>query len=163
MREVFLAAVLAAAPALSPPVDGRVLRPYVEPAHEYGSGHRGVDFEAPPGTPVRVAAPGTVVFGGKVADGLHVVVDHGKGLRSSYSYLARVGVSRGERLEAGAVVGESGGRGAGHEPGVVHFGVRRHGRYVDPAEYLPAVTPRIRLAPVRAAPARTCTPVAAVH
>ena len=162
MRELLLAAVLAA-PTFSPPVDGRVERPYAEPAHEYGPGHRGVDFEAPAGTAVRVAGPGTVVFAGKVADGLHVVVDHGNGLRSSYSYLARVGVARGERLEARAVVGESGGRGAGHEPDVVHFGVRRHGRYVDPAEYLPAVTPRIRLAPVGAAPARTCTPVAAVH
>src|SRR5688572_27768943 len=126
MREVLLAAVLASAPILSAPVDGRVERPYAEPAHEYGPGHRGVDFEAPAGTPVRVAAPGTVVFAGKVADGLHVVVDHGKGLRTSYSYLARVGVARGERLDARAVVGESGGRGAGHEPDVVHFGVRRH-------------------------------------
>ena len=163
MREVLLAAVLAAAPTLSPPVDGSVERPYAEPAHEYGPGHRGVDFGAPPGTPVRVAAPGTVVFAGKVADGLHVVVDHGQGLRSSYSYLARVGVARGERLETRAVVGESGGRGAGHEPDVIHFGVRLNGRYVDPAGYLPGAAPRIRLAPVGAAPARTCTPVAAVH
>jgi murein DD-endopeptidase MepM/ murein hydrolase activator NlpD len=163
MRHIVLAAVLAAAPPFTMPVAGPVDRPFVEPAGEYGPGHRGVDLRVPPRTEVRAAAPGRVVFAGTVAGALHVVVDHGDGLRSSYSYLRSVTVGTGDRVAGGGVVGDSGGRGPGHGPGVVHFGVRRHGRYVDPAGYLPAARPRIRLAPVGARPARTCSPVAAVH
>jgi len=74
----------------SPPVAGRVLRPFAEPIATYAAGHRGVDFAAPPGTPARAANDGTVAFAGDVAGSLHVVIAHAGGIRTSYSFLSRV-------------------------------------------------------------------------
>jgi murein DD-endopeptidase MepM/ murein hydrolase activator NlpD len=148
----------AAALALVPPVDGPVARPFDPPATRWGPGHRGVDYRVPPGTPVRAAADGVVGFAGGVAGGLHVAVDHPEGIRTSYAYLARVDVSAGQRLRRGDVVGLSGGSGPGHGPDVVHFGVRRRGRYVDPATLLSTAPLRVRLAPLEAGPPAPCWP-----
>ncbi len=137
----------AAALTLVPPVDGPIVRPFDPPARPWGPGHRGIDYRVPPGTPVRAAADGVVGFAGGVAGGLHVAIDHPGGLRTSYAYLARVDVSRGDRVGTGDVVGLSGGTGPGHGPDVVHFGVRLGGRYVDPLT-LGAAPLRVRLAPV---------------
>jgi murein DD-endopeptidase MepM/ murein hydrolase activator NlpD len=163
MRHVLLAAVLAAVPPFTMPADGPVELPFAEPAGEYGPGHRGVDLRVPPGSPVRAVASGRVAFAGPVAGARHVVVDHGDGLRSSYSYLQAVSVEAGAPVRGGEVLGKSGGEGPGHSPEVFHFGVRLQGRYVDPARYLPVARPRIRLAPVGDGPAGTCERVAAVH
>src|SRR6185312_15755146 len=59
-----------------PPVTGAVVRQFAEPISVYAAGHRGVDFAAAPGAPVRAANAGTVSFAGDVAGSLHVVVAH---------------------------------------------------------------------------------------
>jgi murein DD-endopeptidase MepM/ murein hydrolase activator NlpD len=134
------------------PVPGRVVRPFQAPLTRYGRGHLGVDFAAAPGTPVRAAGAGTVVFAGLVANARHVVVRHAGGLRTSYSFLASIRVRGGEVVARGEVVGTSGGRGAHHLPDVVHFGLRIGDVYVDPMRLfasggLPA---RVHLVPVSA-------------
>ena len=149
---------LAAALTLIPPVDGPVDRPFDPPARPWGPGHRGVDYRVPPGTPVRSAADGVVGFAGRIAGGSHVAVDHAGGVRTSYAYLARVEVSRGQSVRRGDVVGRSGGSGPGHGPDVVHFGVRREGRYVDPATLVATAPVRVRLAPLDAPPPAPCWP-----
>jgi hypothetical protein len=115
-----------------PPVDGGVVRPYEEPPARFAAGHRGVDFSASSGTPVRAANDGSVTFAGAVAGSFHVVVAHAGGIRTSYSFLLRVDVQAGDDVTRGQVVGAAGGSGEGHGPGVLHFGVRIGDRYVDP-------------------------------
>lgn len=152
-----LAGVMTVAPGTwSPPVDGRVVRGFEPPAVAWGRGHRGVDFEAPPGTPVRSAGPGRVAFAGRVADGLHVVVAHPGGVRTSYSYLARLVAEEGAPVERGEVLGFSGGTGPGHPADVVHFGARAGRRYLDPATLLGRPPVGIRLAPVDGRPRWDC-------
>ena len=63
-------------------------------------GHRGVDFVAAAGTPVRAANAGEVTFAGNVAGSLHVVVAHPGGLRTSSSFLATIAVRRGQHGRA---------------------------------------------------------------
>lgn len=144
------------------PVAGAVVRPFVAPIARYGPGHRGVDLAAPAGTPVRAANVGTVAFAGPVAGTLHVVVAHDGGLRTSYSFLARVDVRRGQAVARGQVVGAAGGAGDEHAPGVVHFGLRVGDRYVDPMALFspPDLSRLIRLAPVDAAARRGLDPPA---
>lgn len=137
----------ATALTLVPPVDGPIVRPFDPPARPWGPGHRGVDYRVPPGTPVHAAADGLVSFAGGVAGGLTVAIDHQSGLRTSYAFLARVDVTRGQRVEVGDTVGLSGGTGPGHASDLVHFGLRRGRRYVDPLAF-GAVPVRVRLAPL---------------
>ena len=121
------------------PVAGAVARPFLAPRAKYGPGHRGVDFVAPAGTAVHAAREGTVVFAGDVAGSLHVVIDHGDGLRTSYSFLARVDVRVGQRVVRGQIVGVAGGTGPEHDTGVVHFGARTGVQYFDPMLLFAAV------------------------
>jgi len=107
-----------------PPVDSPVVDPFRPPATPYGAGNRGIDYATVPGTPVGAAASGQVVFAGRVGTGLHVVVLHGDGLRTSSSFLASVAVRRGQMVTAGETLGTTGAS--------LHFGVRAGHAYLDP-------------------------------
>lgn len=126
----------------APPVDAPVVDTFRPPRSPYGPGNRGVDYAPAAGGPVRSAAPGVVAFAGSVAGGLHVVVLHGDGIRTSYSFLRSVGVRRGQRLGPGQVVGTAG-------PSL-HFGARAGEAYLDPLVLLGASAtggPRVFLVP----------------
>ena len=114
------------------PVDGAVVRPFEQPSSVYGAGHRGVDFAAAPGTPVRAANDGVVSFAGTVAGTLHVTITHNGNLRTSSSFLQSIAVREGQTVVRGDVIGTTGGVGPDHDGDVLHFGLRVGDRYVDP-------------------------------
>lgn len=122
---------------LTAPVDAPVLDPFRLPQGPYGPGNRGIEYDTEVGDVVRAAAGGIVVFAGSVAGTLHVTVDHGAGLLSSYSFLDRVLVGVGDAVGRGDPVGLAG--------DTVHFGVRIDGEYVDPASLMGTVVVRVRL------------------
>jgi hypothetical protein len=145
------AAPVSGADAWVRPVAGRVVRAFRAPLTRYGRGHLGVDFAARPGTPVRAAGAGTVVFAGLVANTRHVVVLHADGLRTSYSFLATIRVRRGQAVAPGAVLGTTGGRGEHHDGDVLHFGLRVGGTFVDPMRLFASVvelSARVHLVPI---------------
>ena len=127
----------AAAPEnwLIPPVDGPLVKEFAEPASRYSSGHRGVDFAAEPGTAVRAAGSGTVVFAGEVAARGAVTISHGSGLTTTYSLLSEVTVRSGDVVAAGTWIGRTGSTHPG-APGGLHFGVKVGDGYVDPEAHL---------------------------
>ena len=127
-------------PVFRPPVDAPVTDPFRPPENPYGPGNRGVEYDTEPGDVVRAAASGTVVFAGAVAGTLHVTVDHGGGLVSSYSYFQRFGVRVGADVAQGAVIGVAGER--------LHFSVRLEGAYTDPAGFIGVRRVRVRLVPL---------------
>jgi hypothetical protein len=118
------------------PVVGPVIRGFEPPPTPYSAGHRGIDIAVPFGTPIRAPADGVVTFAGWVAGSLFVTVDHGDGVRSSYSWLSAVMVKKGDAVTKGEVLARTG---HGH-PDVdtphLHFGVRINGEYVDPMLFL---------------------------
>lgn len=118
-----------------PPVDGRVVRPFLRPAGPYAPGHRGVDLAADPGTPVRATARGLVAFAGPVVGVTWVSVDHPDGLRTSYGPLTGLRVRRGDIVGGGDVLGlvASGGHGDPLRDAGLHLGIRRGDEYLDPA------------------------------
>src|SRR5438309_10248638 len=69
------------------PVDAPVVDGFRPPPQPWAPGNRGLDYATTPGAEVHAAADGEVVFAGAVADGLHVVVLHPDGIRTSYSFL----------------------------------------------------------------------------
>lgn len=124
-----------------PPVEAPVTDPFRPPPDPYGPGNRGVEYDTESGDVVRAAAGGTVVFSGVVAGSLHVTVDHGGGVVSSYSYLGRIGVRAGAEVAQGQVIAIASER--------LHFGVRVDGRYVDPAGFIGVRRVRVKLVPLR--------------
>ncbi|MGI8822140.1 MAG: murein hydrolase activator EnvC family protein [Acidimicrobiia bacterium] len=113
------------------PVDGPVLRDFA-PIGQY-AGHWGIDLGATPGTPVAAAGVGVVSFAGPVAERLSVTVDHGGGLKTSYSYLETITITAGRSVVTGSVLGTSG---TDNGLDAVHFSVRVDGVYVDPEPWL---------------------------
>jgi murein DD-endopeptidase MepM/ murein hydrolase activator NlpD len=122
------------------------------PAPAYGSGHRGIDLPADPGTSIRAVADSAVALAGKVA-GKPVVVllvdtpDLGR-VRVTYEPVLPL-VQAGARVLAGQVIGVLAGAGGhcGRVPHCLHLGIKQDGRYLDPAPFLP--TGRVVLKPVR--------------
>lgn len=131
----------AALVVLTPPVDAPVLDPFRAPTRPYGPGNRGIEYDTDEGDPVRAAAGGVVVFAGAVAGTLHVTIAHGGGMLSSYSFLDRVLVGRGDTLSRGQRLGVA--------ASTFHFGVRIDGAYVDPASLMGTMVVEVRLVPRR--------------
>ena len=159
MRRMLFAVVLASSfcapahasePVWVRPVDGVVVKPFVAPKTRFGPGHLGVHLRAGPGTPVRAAGDGAVVFAGKVAYSRHIVVRHRNGWRTTYSFVASMRVRTGERVRAGEVIGTTGGRGPDHDGTVLHLGLRIGETYVDPMQLFDTrdLAARVHLAPV---------------
>lgn len=112
---------------LDPPVPGPVTAPFA-PGPGY-AGHWGVDYMVGQDGAVMAAADGRVTFSGTVVENLAVTVDHGGGLKTSYSHLERSLVERGQSVRRGMVIGRVGGD---SQHGGLHFSVRIDGTYIDP-------------------------------
>jgi murein DD-endopeptidase MepM/ murein hydrolase activator NlpD len=96
--------------------------------------HHGVDFAAPPGTPVRAVGAGTVRFvGGQGGFGNHVEIDHGAGFVSAYSHLNAFApeLRTSGRVRSGQLLGWVGQTGLATGPHL-HFAIFADGTYVDP-------------------------------
>jgi murein DD-endopeptidase MepM/ murein hydrolase activator NlpD len=122
-------------PALASPLALRA--PVAAPAGDgfgprQGGFHTGVDFPAPPGTPVGAAGAGCVTFAGTDDGyGLLVVVAHGSGVTTWYAHLSRIDVRSGACVAAGARLGAVGATGRATGPHL-HFEVRVRGAATDP-------------------------------
>ncbi len=122
-----------------PPVDAPVSDPFRPPSRPYGPGNRGLEYATAAGTPVHAVADGRVTFAGSVAGSLHVTVRHADGVRTTYSFLARIDVVLGQQVRQGALVGAT--------AGALHFGARRGDAYFDPASLFVDALPRVHLMP----------------
>lgn len=97
--------------------------------------HLGVDYAAPTGTPVWAAADGRIVGRGMMGGaGNCVIVQHDNGLQTVYMHLSKFegGQRVGDRIKSKTVIGYVGATGLATGPHL-HFGVKQHGRYVDPS------------------------------
>lgn len=101
-----------------------------------GRGHKGVDFKAPVGLPVKAPFGGTVVRRNwsTRANGLCVELEEGRtGTRAMFLHLSGVEarLRPGQRVERGEVLGRSGNTGRSTAPHL-HYQLERGGRVLDP-------------------------------
>ncbi len=109
------------------PPTSSVVRPYA-PVGRW-AGHWGVDVSSEVGDAVTPIGSGTVVFSGVVVRNRTVTVDHGGGIVTSYSYLARFDVARGVEVGPSTRLGLSSVHGG---VPAYHLSLRIHGSYADP-------------------------------
>ncbi len=96
--------------------------------------HAGIDFAAPPGTPILAAGSGHVIEAGRFGGyGNWVKIAHDGNLATGYAHLSRIapGVKRSARVRQGQVIGYVGSTGLSTGPHL-HFELHRGGRPIDP-------------------------------
>lgn len=98
--------------------------------------HRGADFGAPQGTPVKAINSGRVILARSLFyDGNVVTIDHGQGLLSLYLHLSKMNVKEGDTVSAGQSIGASGSTGRSSGPHL-HLQVKWGGTDIDPLELM---------------------------
>lgn len=96
--------------------------------------HKGVDYAAPVGTPVRAAGEGRVKFiGNQGGYGNVVELEHGSGVVTVYGHLSRFAskLRRGQRVELGQVIAYVGSTGLATGPHL-HYEYRIRGMHKNP-------------------------------
>jgi len=135
-------------PALAEAAEGRTFPTWLwptrggRPARGFGDGHRGLDVTAEPGTPVRAAADGLVVYVGDGLPGLGeaVLLVHPMGSATVYGGVREVAFRVGERVLRGEWLAEVAPDPQGAAAPHLHFAAYEDGSPVDP-------TPRLRGTP----------------
>lgn len=96
--------------------------------------HSGVDWAAPPGTPILAAGNGVLEEAGrKSAYGNYIRIRHANGYKTAYGHMQRLapGVAPGVKVKQGQVIGFVGSTGLSSGPHL-HFEVLVNSRFVDP-------------------------------
>ncbi len=95
--------------------------------------HKGVDYAAPTGTPVKAAGAGKVVYVGKKGGyGNAIILQHGSKYTTLYGHLSRFAkIKNGAAVRQGQVIGYVGSTGLASGPHL-HFEFRVNGVHQDP-------------------------------
>lgn len=99
--------------------------------------HKGIDYKAVKGTPVRASADG-VVIEKEFREGTYgnvVVIQHANGLLSLYAQLSAFKTEIGNKVKRGDVIGLVGSSGKSTGPHL-HFELRKDGLHVNPVDYI---------------------------
>ena len=122
-------------PKFARPSDGALTSVY---GRRWGRLHAGIDLAAGSGSTIRAAAAGTVSSAGTESGyGRAVRIVHPDGTTTVYAHMSQLVVSTGQRVEAGAQVGQEGSTGRSTGPHL-HFEVRVDGAPIDPLAWLRA-------------------------
>lgn len=96
--------------------------------------HKGVDYAAPTGTPVKAAGHGKVVFvGRKGGYGNAIIIQHGQKYSTLYGHLSRFGKNlvQGQKIKQGQIIGYVGSTGLASGPHL-HYEFRINGVHHNP-------------------------------
>jgi lipoprotein NlpD len=113
------------------PARGRVLQGFAEP------NNKGLDIAGKPGDPVLAAASGRVMYTGTGIRGYGklIVIKHDNNFNSVYAHNREILVKEGQNVTRGQRIAELGDTDA--DAPKLHFEIRKSGKPVDPARYLP--------------------------
>lgn len=114
------------------PTQGKLVAGFSE-----NDNRKGVDFVGQRGQPVVASAAGKVVYsgGGLRGYGKLIIIKHNKTYLSAYAHNDRILVKEGQSVSKGQKIAEMGNTDASQVE--LHFEIRKFGKPVDPAQYLP--------------------------
>ncbi len=129
------------------PVSGPISAGFNDPNYrkKFGFPHHAVDIVTHQGTPVGAAADGIVFVtrdGGSKGFS-YVLIGHAGGYTTLYGHLLTIGVTAGQQVDRGQIIGFSGGEPGTHGAGPsttgphLHFEVTQNGVYINPLTVLP--------------------------
>jgi lipoprotein NlpD len=99
--------------------------------------HKGIDFDGKLGRPVTASAAGKVVYSGSGLRGYGklIIIKHNDTYLSAYAHNNRIVVKEGQMVARAQKIAEMGDTDTDRVK--LHFEIRRFGKPVDPANYLP--------------------------
>lgn len=108
----------------------------------WGKPHNGIDYNVSSGTAISIIQPGEVIEAGNYDPdgyGNGVKINHSDGSTTFYAHLSRINVKEGQKIEAGTLIGYTGGipgaPGSGNSKGEhLHYEYLTNGNRVDPAD-----------------------------
>ncbi len=114
------------------PAQGKLIGRFSEVANR-----KGIDIAGKLGQPVLSSAPGKVVYSGSGLRGYGklIIIKHNKTYLSAYAHNDKILVKEGQSVTRGQKIAEMGKTDASQVE--LHFEVRRFGKPVDPAKFLP--------------------------
>lgn len=115
-------------------ISSRYTRKRWHPVLKRWRSHKGVDYAAPKGTPVKATGNGKVVFRGKKGGyGNVIFLRHGGKYTTVYGHLSRFakGLKNGKAVKQGEVIGYVGSTGLATGPHL-HYEFRVHGKHRNP-------------------------------
>jgi len=114
------------------PAKGRVTAGFSDTANL-----KGIDIAGSAGDPVVATAPGKVVYAGSGLRGYGklIIIKHNKTYLSAYAHNREILVKEGQQVAKGRKIAEMGNTDA--DAVKLHFEIRRLGKPMDPARYLP--------------------------
>ncbi len=115
----------------------------VHPVLKSAKMHTGIDFGAPPGTPIYATGKGTVVRIEYKNSGYghNVVISHGYGYETLYGHMDKITVKPGQQVQKGQQIGTVGSTGTSTGPHL-HYEVIKDGEKVNPMHFcLDGLTP----------------------
>lgn len=96
--------------------------------------HKGVDYAAPRGTPIKAAGDGRIMLAGRRGGyGNTVIIQHGNSYRTLYGHMQGFakGIRNGVSVKQGQIIGYIGTTGLSTGPHL-HYEFQVNGRHVDP-------------------------------
>jgi murein DD-endopeptidase MepM/ murein hydrolase activator NlpD len=95
--------------------------------------HKGVDYAAPAGTPIKAAGDGKIILRGRKGGyGNAVIIQHGGNITTLYAHMSRFSKARiGSRVRQGDIIGYVGSTGLATGPHL-HYEYRRNGVHLNP-------------------------------
>jgi len=104
--------------------------------------HYGVDVAAPTGTPVTAPADGTVTMAhpDMFFTGMTIIVDHGRGLNSTFLHMSEISVAEGQAVRQGDMIGRIGATGRVTGPHL-DWRINLRDQRLDPALLVGPMTP----------------------
>ena len=114
------------------PAAGRVIGQFSD-----SGANKGIDIAAKVGDPVLAAGPGKVVYSGQGLRGYGrlVIIKHNNTYLSAYAHNSNLLVKEGQLVTKGQRIAEAGNTDS--DVPKLHFEIRRQGKPVDPAKFLP--------------------------
>ncbi|RJX32978.1 MAG: M23 family metallopeptidase [Oxalobacter sp.] len=118
------------------------------PVYGYSRAHKGIDFAAPSGTPIKAAADGSVAFSGwKGGYGKMIVLKHWGSYSTAYGHMSRIvsSMRRGAKVRQGDIIGYVGSTGVSTGPHL-HYEFRVGKAQVNPRAIVMPEAPPLRSA-----------------
>lgn len=108
----------------------------IDPITKQMAQHPGIDFSAPPGTPILATGNGTVIRAeSDHAYGQFIEVKHTDGFVTKYAHARKILVAQGETVTRGQAIGEVGNTGRSTGPHL-HYEVSFNGSLINPMQVL---------------------------